>query len=70
MVYDVAEKITIPTLIVHGDADTIVPIEQSRKTAKLIPNCKLIEMPGEDHGFDGDWDTMINYFVQFVKEQI
>jgi dipeptidyl aminopeptidase/acylaminoacyl peptidase len=39
--YEFAKNIKIPTLIVHGDMDKAVKIEQSKKTAKLIPNCKL-----------------------------
>src|SRR3972149_9989457 len=39
--YDVANKIRVPTIIVHGDADTDVPIDQSKKLSKLIPNCQL-----------------------------
>ena len=35
--YKVAPKITVPTLIIHGDADESVPVEQSIKISKLIP---------------------------------
>ena len=39
--YESAKNITIPTLIVHGDKDTNVPITQSEKLAKSISNCRL-----------------------------
>lgn len=48
-VYNAAKKIHLPTIIVHGDKDEIVPIEQSRKLTKLIENSSLIIVPGSDH---------------------
>jgi non-heme chloroperoxidase len=32
------KKIDVPTLILHGDADQIVPIGNAHRSAKLIPN--------------------------------
>jgi len=60
--YMAALKIKIPTLIVHGDKDINVPIEQSLKTSKLIPNCKLIIVKGADHNYTNE-----NHFKQMVK---
>jgi acetyl esterase/lipase len=44
-----------PTLILHGDADDIVPLDQSRKLrdalAKAGVEVKLVELPGEGHIF-------------------
>lgn len=45
------KKIDVPTLIVHGDDDQIVPIDAAgRASAKLIRNSKLIVYPGAPHG--------------------
>ncbi|MBC8078397.1 MAG: alpha/beta hydrolase [Chloroflexales bacterium] len=42
---------TLPTLIIHGTADQIVPIDvSSRLTAKALPNAKFIEYDGAPHG--------------------
>ncbi|MBD3253306.1 prolyl oligopeptidase family serine peptidase [Candidatus Pacearchaeota archaeon] len=49
--YEAAKKIKIPTIIVHGDRDEIVPVEQSRKTADIIRNCKLEIVKGADHRY-------------------
>ena len=44
-------NINIPTLIIHGDNDKIVPIEaSSEKSAKLIPNSKFIVYDDAPHG--------------------
>jgi hypothetical protein len=40
----------VPTLIVHGDADTTVPIGTSRTAASRYPaTVTLVECPGADH---------------------
>lgn len=45
------EKFDVPTLIVHGDDDQIVPIDATaRKAAKIIPNATLTVYAGGSHG--------------------
>jgi acetyl esterase/lipase len=44
-----------PTLIIHGDADKLVPIQQSEEMKKKLEECgvpvKLIVKPGAGHGW-------------------
>lgn len=48
---DDLKKIKIPVLIIHGDADNIVPIKASgNKTAELIPQAKYIVYKDAPHG--------------------
>jgi pimeloyl-ACP methyl ester carboxylesterase len=54
IMYDKAKNINCPTLIIHGDADKTVPLEQSKKTLPLIPNGKLEIIKGADHKFIDD----------------
>lgn len=44
-----AHMIIVPTLIVHGNKDTQVPLEQSQRMAKLMPNVNLFVLDGADH---------------------
>jgi len=47
---DIARN-TVPTLILHGDADRILPPDAtSRRQAKLIKNARLVELKGGPHG--------------------
>jgi non-heme chloroperoxidase len=42
---------TVPTLILHGDADRILPPDaSSRRQAKMIKNARLVEIKGGPHG--------------------
>lgn len=46
-------RFTVPTLVVHGDADAIVPFEASGKlTAALVPNSKLVVLKDAPHGLN------------------
>jgi non-heme chloroperoxidase len=45
------KKIAVPTLVIHGDQDAIVPFEVSgKRTAASIPGAKLALIKGAPHG--------------------
>lgn len=45
------KKISVPTLLIHGDDDQIVPIgDSARLSVKLVPNAELKVYPGAPHG--------------------
>ncbi|MEU7138586.1 alpha/beta fold hydrolase [Nocardia sp. NPDC046473] len=49
---DVLGEITAPTLIIHGNADTLVPIDGSREAAtKFTSPVEFVEIEGSQHGF-------------------
>ena len=43
-------RITCPTLIVHGDADTTVPLAYGQALAARVPHAELSVLSGEGHG--------------------
>lgn len=70
--YENMDQIKIPTLIVHGDADDVVPIEQSKKAASLIKGCKLEIIEGEGHNFSGpgQFEKMVRLIAEFLVENL
>lgn len=44
-------QIKVPTLFVHGDKDTYVPIEDSIKYSQMMKNAELKIIHGAEHGF-------------------
>lgn len=55
------KKIDVPTLIIHGDDDQIVPIEASAKlTAKLVKNAVLKIYPGGGHSLGDTAKDQLN----------
>ncbi|HEY2706703.1 MAG TPA: alpha/beta hydrolase [Caulobacteraceae bacterium] len=43
------KTITAPTVVIHGDADPLVPVDGGRDTAANIPGAELIVVPGVGH---------------------
>ena len=62
-------KITVPTLIIHGDADKTVPIEASgNRTAKMIPLAKYIVYEDAPHGlFITEKDKLNTDLIDFIE---
>ena len=51
----------MPTLILHGDDDQIVPIGASAMlSSKLVPNAQLKVIPGAPHGMCSTLKDQIN----------
>ena len=47
------KKVTVPTLVIHGDADAIVPIEGSGlRTHRAVLHSKLVTVNGAPHGLN------------------
>ncbi len=42
-------KLDVPTLVVHGEADPLVPVENGRRTAEAIPGARLLLLPTMGH---------------------
>ena len=47
------KRVTVPTLVIHGDADGIVPFEGSgQRTHRAIPHSGLVTVGGAPHGLN------------------
>ena len=64
---DVPPKITTPTLVLNRTGNRIVSMELSKEVASMIPDAKLIELPGEDHlVFSQDVDRITDEIEEFL----
>lgn len=61
--------VTIPTLLIHGDADKIVPKENSTdRVAKMIPQAQYLVYEGAPHGlFYTHKDALSRDLIAFAK---
>ncbi|MFO8016654.1 MAG: alpha/beta fold hydrolase [Candidatus Woesearchaeota archaeon] len=68
--FEEAKSISCPVLIVHGDSDESVPVQQSEKLADNIKDAKLEIIKGADHHFDrpGEKERINTRFVEFFRE--
>jgi 3-oxoadipate enol-lactonase len=49
--YDRLPEIKVPTLVIAGDADRIIPPDNSKIIASRIPGAELVMIPNAGHGF-------------------
>jgi pimeloyl-ACP methyl ester carboxylesterase len=50
---DDLKKVTVPTLVIHGTADAIVPFESSgQRTHQALPHSQLVTVDGAPHGLN------------------
>jgi pimeloyl-ACP methyl ester carboxylesterase len=64
------KEIRIPVLIIHGTADRVVPIENSRELAKQLENSKLVEVEGADHSYKGKEQETAKIVAQWINEVV
>ena len=58
-------SITAPTLVIHGTADPMFPIEHGETLAEEIPGARLVRLEGAGHGVDpADWDVVVEAILE------
>lgn len=71
-IYKMAEKIKVPTFIVHGEKDKLVPVKHSEKLSDVIESCQLeiIEGAGHKYSKENDFYKSLNLIANFIIKQI
>jgi pimeloyl-ACP methyl ester carboxylesterase len=53
-------SVTAPTLVIHGTADPMFPIEHGAALAEEIPGARLMPLEGAGHGvYRADWESIV-----------
>jgi 3-oxoadipate enol-lactonase len=60
---DRLHQIAVPTLVITGDADRLIPPANSDILAKHIPGATLSKIPGGSHGFNFETPEVFNRAV-------
>lgn len=61
-------SLRVPTLVVHGDADRLVPPEGGRATAAAIPGARLEIVAGMGHDYPPQhWERMVQLITAHAK---
>lgn len=69
-VWDGLSTIAAPTLVVHGDADILIPPENGKRIAARIPGAELRLIPGAGHMLQADaGDAVREAFLSFLERQ-
>ena len=66
-----ARSIKCPVLVLHCERDAVIPIEQGRLLASLIPDCRFVQLDSENHMPLGDepaWSQLVTEAEAFLKK--
>jgi pimeloyl-ACP methyl ester carboxylesterase len=54
-------ELGVPTVVIHGEADPLLPVRGGRATANAIPGAELITIPGMGHDLPKElWPTFVD----------
>jgi pimeloyl-ACP methyl ester carboxylesterase len=64
-------SITAPTLVIHGTADPMVPLEHGEALAEAIPDASLVTLERAGHGVDRrDRETVVRAILRHTAHPI
>lgn len=70
-IYEVIGNYHGDVLIVHGDADPVVPLRYSERALDVYQSAKLVVIPGASHGYRGaDIEKAGTISLDFVLEHV
>ena len=62
-----AERIRAPALVMHGEQDLIIPVQNGRRLAARLPNAEYVELEGHGHNLPlEDPQTFSRLVLEFV----
>jgi pimeloyl-ACP methyl ester carboxylesterase len=61
-------RVTVPTMVIHGEIDQLVDVSGGRATAAAVPDAELLIVPGMGHDLPtGVWPQVIDAIVRTAK---
>jgi pimeloyl-ACP methyl ester carboxylesterase len=61
-------SIAVPTLVIHGTADPMFPLEHGKELVAEIPGARLLTLEGAGHGVDrADWETIVRAILEHTS---
>ena len=65
---ELLKTVKVPTLVLHGEDDPLLPVEGGRDVAKLVPGAEIQTYPGWGHDFPKELiPTLIDRIAGFCK---
>jgi pimeloyl-ACP methyl ester carboxylesterase len=63
--HEALSSISVPTLVIHGTADPMFPLEHGEALVDEIPAARLLPLEGAGHGVDrADWEAIVGAIVE------
>ena len=65
---ELLKTIKVPTLVLHGEEDPLLPVECGRDVARLVPGAEIETYPGWGHDFPAALiPTLVERITAFCK---
>lgn len=65
---ELLKTVKVPTLVLHGEADPLLPVEGGRDVARLVPGAEIETYPGWGHDFPKQLiPTLVERIATFCK---
>ena len=62
------KTVKVPTLVIHGEDDPLLPVACGRDVAALVPGAKIETFPGWGHDLPGGMmPTLVDRIATFCK---
>ncbi len=66
---DRLRNLDVPTLVIHGDRDTLIGLEGGRRTAELIPGARFEVIEGMGHDYPPElWERWVELVAGFALD--
>jgi pimeloyl-ACP methyl ester carboxylesterase len=63
-------QVRVPTLVIHGDADPLVPVEGGIDTANSVPGARLLVIKGMGHSLPvATWPQIVDAIAQHARDR-
>jgi pimeloyl-ACP methyl ester carboxylesterase len=63
-------SIAVPTLVIHGTADPVFPLEHGQALAEEIPDATLLALEGAGHGvYRADWEIIVRAIIEHTTSK-
>ncbi len=68
--HEALRAIDTPTLVIHGDADPLIPVDAGKDTAAAISNAELLILEGVGHALPQPvWNEVIEAITTFIQQR-
>jgi pimeloyl-ACP methyl ester carboxylesterase len=62
------EKLCLPTLVIHGECDPLVPVEHGKDIAEAVPGAELLIIAGMGHNLPPEvWPRVVGVVAAHAK---
>lgn len=61
--------VSVPFLVIHGSADTLIDVSGGRRTAEAVPGARFVEIEGMGHDYPSAlWPRLVAEFASFALQ--